>query len=321
MKYDRIIYFMNRRILLLSFLIILSLGYLIVKTSIEHPVFAHFSNFNIQHSHELIKAMYSVDPTEARESLDLKIITLNYDGEISTKISRSSSPILAVIDLGYPLSNRNILISTSPITSLHSKTYIKVESYTSTIDEITMDIPFQILTTGSSLCSKMKAEEIQQKGVLGVKTQRIKRIYKGEKLIAEEIIDETIIKQPVPQIAVIKGPNDSPDAVPQRGYNCAYWEAYIDNINASAEEKQWLKFTMRLESGCNAESNKSYYKGLFQWDPCLWYKIYPNDNIFDGEKQISRTLEKVRAGANPKYMWPAVYRKYVSVYGPLSWLQ
>lgn len=314
---------MNWKILLLSLVISLVVGLFVVKTSIDSPIYTSIglSNSDVSSSNELIKAMYSVDPSEVREALNLKVVILNYDGEISTHISRASSPILAVIDLGYPLSNRNVLTSTSPITELYSKTYIKVESYTSTIDEIRVTIPYQVSTSGSSLCAKMQVEEIQQVGVLGVKTQRIKRIYRGEKLIAEEIVDESVVQEPVTQIVVIKGPNDSVDAVPQRGYNCAYWETYIDNINASAEERQWLKFTMRLESGCNAESNKSYYKGLFQWDPCLWYRLYPNDNIFDGERQIARTLEKIRGGANPKDMWPAVYRKYVSTYGPLSWLQ
>ena len=78
---------------------------------------------------------------------------------------------------------------------------------------------------------------------------------------------------------------------------------------------------MRKESGCNAEHNRGTYKGLFQWEPCLWYRLYPTDNIFCGETQIKNTLAKVRAGANPKYMWPAVYKLYVAQYGELSWLQ
>ena len=161
-----------------------------------------------------------------------------------------------------------------------------------------------------------------QQGVLGAMTQTIKKTYQGGDLVASEIMNKSVVKNPVKEIIILEGPNDSPDQVPQIGYNCPYWESYIDNdVTAFDEEKQWLKFTMRWESGCNGESNKnSYYKGLFQWDPCLWYEQYPNDNIFDGKAQIKRTLEKLRAGARPQYMWPAVYKKYVATYGELSWL-
>ena len=78
---------------------------------------------------------------------------------------------------------------------------------------------------------------------------------------------------------------------------------------------------MRWEYGCNAESDKDdFYKGLFQWSPCQWYSQFPTDNIFDGKAQIRRTLQKLRAGADPEYMWPAVYKRYVATYGELSWL-
>ncbi|MGI5897757.1 MAG: hypothetical protein ACOX6Q_01190 [Candidatus Dojkabacteria bacterium] len=274
------------------------------------------SNFNL-----LLEQLYGITAQEVKSSPYIKLITINYEGDIGTFFTNKPSPVLALVDLNYPLSNKNILISTSPINSLYNNTFINVQSYTSTIDELTLEIPFTSEIKGSVLCSKLERKEIEQTGVLGLMSQKIKRTYKGEELIAEEIIEQTTLREPRPQIVIIKGPNDTPDSVPQRGYNCPYWEAYIDNISASEEEKQWLKFTMRLESGCNAESNKAFYKGLFQWDPCLWYSLYPNDNIFDGEKQIQRTIEKVRAGANPKKMWPAVYKKYVEQYGELSWLQ
>jgi hypothetical protein len=152
-------------------------------------------------------------------------------------------------------------------------------------------------------------------------TQRIKKIYEGRDLLTQEVIDQNIVKAPRAEIIVIKGPNDSPSSVPQRGYDCVYWHSYVDNLNASQEEKQWLKFAMKLESGCNAESNSNqYYKGLLQWDPCLWYKQFPNENIFDGEAQIKRSLQKLRNGADPSRMWPNVYSRYVEKYGALSWL-
>jgi hypothetical protein len=268
-----------------------------------------------------IYEIYGVDPVEAKEDCSIKLVTVNYDGEIKIHLSRSYSPVTALIDMGYSVSNRNKIVATSPISKLYNNSYILVETYRTTIDEILLEIPFEIITKGSVLCMKLAQEVQEQEGVLGLMTQKVKKIYRGNTLIAEEVIEENVIRETRPEIIVIRGPEDSPTSVPQRGYDCSYWNAYIDGISATDEEKQWLKFVMKGESGCNAESNKSYHKGLFQWDPCLWYRQYPNDNIFNGEAQIRRTLEKLRAGANPNRMWPNVHRRYKSIYGELSWLQ
>jgi hypothetical protein len=269
---------------------------------------------------ERIYEIYRVDPIEAKYSSDIKVLTVNYDGDINMHFCRSYSPVTALIDLGYPVSNRNKITSTSPLFGLHTNSYILVETYRTTIDEIFLEIPFETIIKGNVLCQRLAQETTEQNGVLGAMTQRIKRVYKGDTLIAEEIIEETVEREARPQIIVITGPEDLPSSVPQRGYACGYWNAYVDSINATEEERQWLKFIMKCESGCNAESNKSFHKGLFQWDPCLWYKQYPNDNIFDGEIQIKRTFEKLRNGANPNQMWPSCHRRYKSTYGELSWL-
>jgi len=266
--------------------------------------------------------VYGVSAEEAKGDNRLKVITVNYDGEIKRIFSRSSSPVTALIDSGYSLSNRNRLVSTSPISDLQNHSFIQVYTYRTTIDEILLEIPYETILKGSILCKSLAQQETEQEGVLGVMTQRIKRTYKGDMLIAEEIVEENVQREARPEIIVIKGPEDVPSSVPQRGYACGYWEGYIDNsLNATTEEKEWLKFVMYCESGCNAESNKAFYKGLFQWSPCLWYKQFPSDNIFDGELQIKRTLEKLRAGANPGQMWPACHNRYKSANGELSWLQ
>ncbi len=271
---------------------------------------------------EKVYKVYGVSSEEALGDNSIKFVTVNYDGEIKKFFSRSQSPVTALIDSGYSVSNRNRIVSTSPISHLYDGAYIQVYTYKTTIDEILLEIPYKTILNGEILCRSLAQEIIEQEGVLGVMSQRIKRTYKGDMLIAEEIVDETIEREPRPQIIVIRGPQDLPDSVPQRGYDCGHWETYINNsINATTEEKTWLKFIMYCESGCNAESNKSFYKGLFQWNPCLWYKQYPNDNIFDGEAQIKRTLQKLREGANPNQMWPACHRRYKNTYGELSWLQ
>jgi hypothetical protein len=273
---------------------------------------------------EKVYEVYGVSSQEATSNNSVKMVTVNYDGKIKKIFSRSYSLVTALIDSGYSLSNRNRIVSTSPINQLQNPSFIQVHTYRSTIDEVLLEIPYKTVLKGSVLCKSLSQEIKEQEGVLGLMTQRIKRTYRGDMLVAEEIIEEDIQREARPEIIVIRGPEDLPSSVPQRGYACGYWNEYIDSsVNATNEEKAWLKFMMHCESGCNAESNKSFFKGLFQWNPCLWYKQYPNDNIFNGELQIKRTLEKLRAGANPNQMWPACHRRYKNQpeYEELSWIQ
>jgi len=265
--------------------------------------------------------VYNVDTEEVKKELNIKLVTVNYNGKIQSHLTRSYSPVTALIDLGYSVSNMNRITSISPISELHNNSYILVQSYTSTIDEIVYEIPYKTIIKGSTLCQQLSPKVKEQEGVLGLMLKRVKRIYRGNELIAEEILEESVQKEARAEIIVIKGPDDSPASVPQIGYNCTYWHAYVDGLNATAEEKQWLKFVMKWESGCNAENNKGFYKGLFQWSPCIWYKQWPYDNIFDGRLQIKRALEKLRNGTDPNNVWPAVHRKYVAKYGELSWLR
>lgn len=265
--------------------------------------------------------IYGVSPEEATSSNRVKFITINYDGEIKKGFSRSYSPVTALVDSGYSVSNRNRIISTSPITQLQNNSHILVHTYRTTIDEVLLEIPYETILEGSVICKSLSQEVREQEGVLGIMSQRIKKTYRGDMLVAEEIIEENIEREARPEIIVIRGPQDLPSSVPQRGYDCGYWNGYIDSsVSATDEEKQWLKFIMKCESGCKAENDRAFYKGLFQWHPCLWYKQYPNDNIFDGEAQIRRSLQKLREGANPNQMWPGCHRRYRSKYGEVSWL-
>ncbi|MDD4382044.1 MAG: G5 domain-containing protein [Candidatus Dojkabacteria bacterium] len=277
--------------------------------------------FERANSKYFVQAVYGVNADLESEINRVKVITVNYQGDIKRYLSKSSNPTKALNDLGYPVSSVLKVVSTSPTNALYNNSYILVYSYESVIDTVQVTIPYQRIEQHGTLCKKLSREIVEQKGVLGLMTQTVRRIYERGVLVMEEIIEKRIDKEPRAEIIALNGPNDSPLEVPQVGYNCNYWDAYIDTIDANAEEKQWLKFTMRWESGCNAENDRHpYYKGLYQWDPCLWYKQYPKDNIFDGRLQIKHTLEKLRAGADPAKMWPAVYKKYVQKYGPLSWL-
>lgn len=272
-------------------------------------------------SNALIHMVYGVNSDVEKRRYTPKVVTVNYEGKIKKHISTASSPVFALLELGYPISTMKKVISTSPMNTLYNHSYIYVFSYRDTIDEVKLEIPYQRIVKGGTLCERLSQKVLQQEGVLGIMTQKVRRIYERGELVMEEILEKDITREPRAEIYIIKGPDDSPKEVPQIGYSCGYWFAYVDTLNASVEEKRWLKWTMKYESGCNAENNRHpYYKGLFQWDPCLWYQQYPSDSIFDGRVQIKRTLEKLRGGANPARMWPAVYKLYVAKYGELSWL-
>lgn len=255
---------------------------------------------------------YSIDTEEEKARLDHKVITVSKDSDVKTYITSATTPIYALIDLDYSISNKNTIVSTSPISSLMDGTYIKIKTFYTTIEDIKTKIPYSTIVNGDTLCEKLSQRSVEQEGVLGVMTTTLKKVFEDSELVLEEVLNEEVNIEPRTEIIVIKGPDDSPDDVPQRGYNCNYWQAFVDTINATSDEKHWLKKIMYCESGCNAESNKGYYKGLFQWDPCYWYKQFPNDNIFDGVAQIQHTLEKYRAGG--ENMWPACNAGYIRKY-------
>jgi hypothetical protein len=248
----------------------------------------------------------------------IKVITVTDDNNTLVHLTRGKTPTDALASLGYRLGNNIRVVSTSPLDKLYNESYILLQTYNTELVEREITIPFETITKGSSLCPKVSHTIVEQEGELGKMKQIVELFYLGDKFISERIISQSVEKAPLQRILLLSGADDSPQSVTQLGPRCDYWEGVVNSLDATEEEKQWLRFTMRWESGCNAESNKSFYKGLFQWDPCLWYKIYPNDNIFDGNAQIYRTLQKVRQCADPAKMWPGVYKKYVQTYGELS---
>ncbi len=244
----------------------------------------------------------------------IKVITVAYDSNIVTYLTRGISTTETLLELGYPLGSKNRILSNSPIDRLYKESYITIQTYVTEVSQVFVTIPFETITEGESLCSSMTEKRIAQKGETGRKVQTIEKYFLDGEYISEKVVNEEILKQPVKEIISLSGGIHPPDSVPQIGFNCPYWKSEVDKINATEEENEWLKFTMEKESGCNAERNKGFHKGLFQWNPCLWYKQYPTDNIFDGHAQIKRTLEKIRGCADPARMWPGVYKQYVNTY-------
>lgn len=260
---------------------------------------------------KVVEGRYDNEPS-------VKGVYVKYDSEVEYQFVKANTPNEALSILGYGFGDNKKITTSSPEDELLNNSIIIIQSYRTEIFEEEIVMPFETISN-DSLCPRLSKKVVEQVGENGLMMQKIKRVYLEGKLIQETVIEEEVLKQPIKEIVRYEGANDSPTSVTNLGSSCDYWKSVIDSLNATEEEKQWLKFTMDKESHCNAENGKKY-KGLFQWNPCLWYKLYPNDNIFDGKAQIKRTLQKIREGAHPKNMWPAVYKQYIAEYGKLSWL-
>lgn len=246
------------------------------------------------------------------EGPSVKGVYVKYDDDVRYLLVRANTPRDALEILGYRVGDGIEMKSSSRSEELLDNSIIIVQTYRTEIVEKEIVMPFETISHEDSLCPRLSKKVVEQEGETGLMTQKIKRVYLEGKLVQETVIEEEVLKQPVKEIVKYEGANHSPTSVTNLGPNCGYWESAINSLNATEEEKRWLKFAMVKESGCNAENNKAFYKGLFQWSPCLWYTSYPNDNIFDGNAQIRRSLQKIRECADPAKMWPNVYEQYLN---------
>ena len=281
---------------------------LFVFTNIP-PVFA------LEEAETFRECIFGIDQEDAKLTFSPKFIKVIRGDEIKVYTTSSSTPMDALEENGYIISydSRIFTYSEDFLSNYSIIQIIKLKTKTETRE---VDIDYST-SMYDSWQYEVGEEVVEQKGVLGVLEQQVQSYYEDGLLIKEIILSETIVAEPIGEIIAIGSATYTLEGITQRGYDCKYWYTVVDKGNYSAEEKQWLKFMMYCESGCNAESNKSFYKGLFQWNPTLWKKLY-TENIFDGGAQIKHTIEKIRAGANPDQMWPACSRKYEEKYGEFN---
>lgn len=191
---------------------------------------------------------------------------------------------------------------------------VRVIKTKSVIEDIQVEIPFEseVIKTDKYLKGEIYTA---QEGVLGVRTQKVLNYYEDGVLVETKILVDRVVKSPVKEVLEEGTSLYSLAGIDPKGYNCDYWYHVVDTGPYTPEEQRWLKFIMYCESGCNAESNKGSYKGLFQWSPFWWSKQF-SENIFDGHAQIRNTVAKYRAGEKTRVsQWPACHAKYVSTYG------
>lgn len=256
--------------------------------------------------------VFGIDQEKSKLTFSPKFIKVIRGNEVKIYVTNADSPMDALEQNGYLVSNDSKIRSIDD-NSLENLSFIQIIKLKTEIE--TRDIPISYSTkVYDSWQYPLGERVIVQEGVLGVKEQRVQFFYEDGILVKEDILSEEIISEPVEETIAIGSSTYTLEGIVQRGYDCDFWYSVVDSGNYSAKEKQWLKFVMYCESGCNAESNKSFYKGLFQWSPTLWKRLY-SENIFDGYAQIKHTVEKLRSGADPLKMWPACSAKYEDKYG------
>jgi hypothetical protein len=273
-------------------------------------VFAQESNY--QELEAIYRLLDIPDPHIEKISTGPKLVTVQRGKEVKKVLTTSN-------DIRYIINQSGLEYTDSDLIYLNTDylldgAIIRIIRTESIVVEEFVDIPYETETRETSKYQK-GYENILQSGVLGIKRQRVLLYYEEGQLVSKEVLGEAIEAHPQKEIVEIGTAWYSLEGIEIRGYNCPYWYSVVDSGPYSEEEKRWLKFIMYCESGCNAESNKSSYKGLFQWSPYWWRKQF-SENIFDGHAQIIRTVGKYRAGESTRAsQWPACHSKYVRTYG------
>jgi len=296
----------NKHVLIFLLMVVLGvfLFFLIIKS--DELVFA--SQPLIPIDGDIREALFLPDPLQEKVSYGPKLITIQRGDTAFNTLTTLSN----VYDI---LRENSIKLDKNDYVYLNTEyvingSVIKIVRTTNTIFEMLEEIPFEKEVIENPQLLKGE-EKVIQEGKSGVKKQVYFNTYEDNVLVKSELIDEIIMKKPVKEIKEIGTSMYSLNNIEKKGYNCPFWYSVVDSGPYTQEEKDWLKFMMYCESGCNAESNKSNYKGLFQWSPYWWNKQF-DENIFDGYAQIKHTVEKYRAGeATRSSQWPGCNAKYL----------
>ena len=300
----------NKHVLISLLLIILGVFsfFLVIKS--DDLVFAGQPLIPIDE--KIREVLFLPDPLQEKASYGPKLITIQRGDTVFNTLTTLSN----VYDI---LRENNIELNKNDYVYLNTEyvingSVIKIVRTSNTIFEMLEEIPFEKEIIENPQLLKGE-EKVIQEGKNGIKKLVYFNTYEDNALVKSELIDEIIIKKPIKEIKEIGTSMYSLNNIEKKGYNCPFWYSVVDSGPYTQEEKDWLKFMMYCESGCNAESNKSNYKGLFQWSPYWWNKQF-DENIFDGYAQIKHTVEKYRAGeATRSSQWPRCNAKYLKATG------
>lgn len=258
--------------------------------------------------------VFKFDTQEVKNVYDLNLVTVVVNSIPRHVLTNRTDIYRLLEDLGVVIDNSKKIVTTTE--DVRDGSIIRVITVGTVVEELNIDIPFNTEEVNSKDIPYGEKETVQN-GVLGVQTKQIKKVYEDGRLVSEKVLSDEITRSPVNKIVKVGVLRYTPDDLEVKyGYNCNHWYSVVDEGNYTEQEKQWLKFVMYCESGCNGESDKhSVYKGLFQWHPKSWDAYYSKDNIYDGYAQIKNTVHKIRQGVNLGAYWPACHKRYVSTYG------
>lgn len=283
------------------------------------------SSFLIYHSSKIIFAQedsyisdtdvkgvfFMPNTIEERISYGPKLITIRKEENIYTILTTLTDIYTILRENSIELGEQDILYMNTEYLLDGSIVRI-VKSETIIVEEL-FDIPYEEEIVKSDMYLKGQ-EHISQEGEKGIGKRILSNTYEDGLLVKSELISETIEKEPVKKIIEVGTSLYLLKDIELRGYNCLFWYSVVESGPYTPEEMRWLKFIMYCESGCNAESDKGNYKGLFQWSPYWWSRQF-KENIFDGFAQIKNTIKKYRAGESTREsQWPACHKRYRSVY-------
>ncbi len=301
----------NYKLGLLTSTICLLIAILLLTVSFAAPYTNAYEDTDITNISEMV---FQFDSQEVKNVYDLNRVKVVINGNPKYVLTHRTDIGRLLEDLGVIIDKNKKIVSTSD--EIVDGTVVRVITVGTVIEELNIDIPFNTKEENTKEIPFGKRETVQE-GVLGVRTKNIRKIYEDGRLVSEVVLSDEITREPVSEIIQVGVLRYSPDDLDVRyGYNCEHWYSVVDNGPYSDQEKQFLKFLMYCESGCNAESDKhDVYKGLFQWNPKSWNAYYPKDNIYDGYAQIENTIDKIRRGVSLSAYWPACYKQYVQKFG------
>jgi hypothetical protein len=301
----------NFKLGLLTTTICLAIALPILFFGLDVSYIEAYESSNVPNVKEII---YEFDTQEVKNVYNLNLITVVINGLPKRVLTNRIDIYRFLEDLGVVVNNNKKIVSTTE--KVQDGTVIRVIAVGTVVEEEQIEIPYRTEEVATKEIPYGKTLTVQ-KGVLGIRTREVKRTYEDGALVSEEILSEGITREPKNAVVKVGVHKYSPEDLDIKyGSNCPHWYSVVDESNYTEQEKQWLKFVMECESGCNAENNKhSTYKGLFQWNPRYWDIFFPDENIFDGYAQIKNTIWKVRDGAKLNIYWPNCHRKYVAKYG------
>lgn len=155
-------------------------------------------------------------PLEDNMKIEIKRavpVAINYGGNI-LEINTTKKTVKELLDslkLDYKLDK----VSPSLNDKIKSGTEINIVKVDEKIDTINEPIPYKTVTKNNIKIDKGKEITVQD-GQEGIKEIKIKKVYENGKLLASEIIEEKVAKEPINKI-VEKGTKEADYTIASRG--------------------------------------------------------------------------------------------------------